>query len=304
MASMTEHELLEYLKSKTNNLSDVLFELHSFARSRGHTELTEWCELEQRGYSATDPVPRYRNLAGFAHINGIPPSARSLPLQHPVRELHTFLLPSGDRGRFTAQGIAGFFDFDSRAGKAIFAGIREEARRRFLKEYPSPQPQVSMPSSTTEFPPDAFDISFVTDHAIRVVVERNITELHAALNHGLYTAAIVLAGAIGEGVLYDALVQRKTKAMDATRVPTKGRPGTPKDIEKDDWNFFNYIEVAEEIKVIEPTTARSAHQILRDFRNMSHPKFQSTKGLTPDEVEMKASVWWVVGLLRDVRRAP
>lgn len=146
------------------------------------------------------------------------------------------------------------------------------------------------------------DISCVRHAGVKVVLERNIFELAHTQIGGLHTASIVLAGAIGEGVLYDALVQRKTLAMAASAAP-KNR-GVTKDIETEEWKLYDYVQVAQELGVLKPTTARMAHSVLRDFRNMIHPKMQIDKGLAPDEAEAKASVAWLEALVRDVARAP
>ncbi len=152
-------------------------------------------------------------------------------------------------------------------------------------------------------PPWTLDVKFVLDAGICTVLERNVRELARAQAAGIHTAAIVLAGAIGEGVLYDALMQRKTKAVAASKAP-KGKGGAVKDIEAEMWTLYNYIEVAQEIGVLSASTTAMAHGVLREFRNMIHPKVQVTRGLVPDEAEMKGSVAWLEALVRDVRRAP
>lgn len=161
-------------------------------------------------------------------------------------------------------------------------------------------PPVPLPVNTPT--PWTLDVSIVVDAGIRAVLVRNVRELSLAQPGGLHTAAITLAGAIGEGVLYDALVQRKSKAMLSPKAPKA--KGVVKDIETEEWNLYSYIEVAQDIGVLEGTTAAMAHAVLRDFRNMIHPKVQVRDRLTPDEAEMKASVAWLEALVRDVRRAP
>lgn len=157
-------------------------------------------------------------------------------------------------------------------------------------------------SSPMAVPPEALDVSFIHDVSVRAVLERNIRELVIAQDNRLHTAAIVLAGSVGEGVLYDALVYRKMKAQGAKIAPRKS--GVVKDIEKGEWKLYEYIEVAQEIGIVASSTAKMMHSVLRDFRNMIHPKVQVDRGLTPDEAEMKASVAWLEATIRDVRRAP
>jgi hypothetical protein len=145
--------------------------------------------------------------------------------------------------------------------------------------------------------PTTLDLSFIADTALRGVLEQMARELAVAEAHRLHTTGIVLAGAIGEGVLYQALVTRKQAAVAAAKAPTKH------DLEKGQWSLRDYIAVAEEIGLVTPSIAKMAHEVLRGFRNLIHPKLQADSKLLPDEHEMKASVVWLGAVIRDVRKS-
>lgn len=145
------------------------------------------------------------------------------------------------------------------------------------------------------------DVSVVSDPAIRAVLEQLARELVVARRESLFTSAIVLAGAIGEGVLFDALVQRKSAAQASTKAP-KSKSGAL-DLVADEWKLVSLIEVAEDIGLLSPNVKQMAHSV-RDFRNMVHPKKQATSGARADEPEMNGALAWLEAVLRDVRAAP
>lgn len=152
------------------------------------------------------------------------------------------------------------------------------------------------------------DVTFVHDANLRAVLERNIRELDEAQARGLVTAALVLAGSISEGLLFYALSQRKVEAMKQASVPRfpKGhasKSGQRKDILTEEWTLADYIAVAEDIRLFRAGTRVMADNVLRSFRNMIHPRFQMTKGLTPDVHKMQGSLAWLGALAEDVKTA-
>ncbi len=146
------------------------------------------------------------------------------------------------------------------------------------------------------------DLTFVRDPEVRAVLEAKAAELAIAREAVLPMASVVLAGAISEGILYDALVARKALAMASPKAP-KCKGGV-KDIEAEEWKFFEYIEVAVDLGLLKPHSAQMVHKVLREFRNMIHPKLQAQKDMRPEEPEMNACIAWLEALARDVSRAP
>lgn len=150
------------------------------------------------------------------------------------------------------------------------------------------------------------DVSFVRDADIRSVVAAKVAELAIARAAELPMASVVLAGAISEGILYDALVARKAGAMASAKAPKF--KGAPKDPESEEWGqewaLRDFIDVALDLGLLRPQTAKMAHDVLRDFRNMIHPKKQAKQDMRPEAPEMNACIAWLEALARDVSRAP
>lgn len=152
------------------------------------------------------------------------------------------------------------------------------------------------------------DLSFLHDPDQRSILQAMLVEMGTAVAAGLPMASIVLAGAISEGILYDALVARKAAAMASPKAPRlKGAAKLPKDIDSDgyehEWTLRDLIDVARDIGVIGENAGRMAHDVLRDFRNMIHPKKQAKSGRRPGAPEMKGCVAWLEALARDVAEA-
>lgn len=145
------------------------------------------------------------------------------------------------------------------------------------------------------------DVAGVQHAGIRAVLQRTIIELSAAQVHGMHMAGVVLAGSIGEGLLYDGLLAERPRAMAAAAAP-KGKGGVVKDLESGRWVLSDYINVAAELGMLAPTTVKMAHDVLREFRNMIHPKVQVDMNLRPDASELKASVVWLEAVARDLKK--
>jgi hypothetical protein len=148
-----------------------------------------------------------------------------------------------------------------------------------------------------------FDLSFIVDVSLREVLERNASELSHALSFKMHTATIVLSGAIGEGVLYHALVSRKPRAMASTRAPQKAGAPTDPEFDKLGWSLSKCIDVAIDMGLLRATVGSMAHSVLREFRNMIHPKLQVDRKLFPDATVAEASVHCLKALLDDIRSA-
>lgn len=149
------------------------------------------------------------------------------------------------------------------------------------------------------------DLTWVSDQAMREVLEPMVVELARAQAGGLYLATIVLAGAIGEGLLYHALVLRKVAAEGTPSAPRHNNgKGPVKDLVTEQWNFTNYINAARDLSLIQQVTRAAAHEVLREFRNLIHPKVQLGRGSQADDPEARASVAWLDAVARDLRNAP
>jgi hypothetical protein len=165
---------------------------------------------------------------------------------------------------------------------------------------PAPPPA---PPPTT---PINVDVTFVTDAALRGVLERNVRELGIAMAAEAWTSAIVLAGAIAEGALSFLLIGRRPDA-EASAARIEARPPPPririlhKPIEA--WTLWAYIEVASEMGLLSGTTNGMAHGVIREFRNMVHPQVQLRDSLIPTRIAAEGSVLYMRAVLDDVRAA-
>ena len=139
----------------------------------------------------------------------------------------------------------------------------------------------------------ALDFAFVTDAPLRVVLERDAVELKKALDAEAWTASIVLAGAIAEGVLIFGLKGRQAKATAACAAvladPKRNPRGYKPKPTVEDWQLWFLVEVADEMDLLKGTTKGLTHSVLREFRNMVHPYVQIRDNLTPDETAAEGS---------------
>ena len=181
-------------------------------------------------------------------------------------------------------------------GQAARARAQEKWQEKSLEHVMTPQ---AIPNGWT------LALDFVADAAVKAVLEQNVRELAYAQIAALPTTALVLAGAIAEGVLYDALVQRRARAMAATAAPKlpARQGGHVRDIETDKWSLSNLIDVALEIGLLRRAAGKTTHDVLRHFRNLIHPKVQVETGIEPTMFEVSASIVWLESLAADVRKA-
>lgn len=164
-----------------------------------------------------------------------------------------------------------------------------------------------VPDEEEERPFDPIDVSFISDVPLRGVLERNIKELESAMAAQAWTAAIVLAGSIAEGALSFLLNRRQAEAIAAATAienrppPAPRRRITSKPI--DEWTLWAYIEVASELNLLKGTTNAMAHGVIREFRNMVHPRVQLRDNLIPDRHAADGSVVYLRAVLADVAAA-
>lgn len=122
------------------------------------------------------------------------------------------------------------------------------------------------------------DLGFVADEDVRTLLEDYHAQAAKAFEAGSYMGAIVGYGAVVEGLLTWALLQRKIEAMRSSKA-TKDKQGNPRPLEE--WNLSNLIEVCVELELI-GTTASKASWALKDFRNFIHPFNLLKKSARPD----------------------
>jgi hypothetical protein len=125
-----------------------------------------------------------------------------------------------------------------------------------------------------EFPePSSSELNFITDIDLRDALRIDISAVHRGLSNSEWKAATVLAGSVIEALLLWALQKLSaTKlalaASNVYSVKKVARRLDPKDITL--WGLSDYIEMAAEIKIIDPDTANQI-RVVKNFRNLIHP---------------------------------
>jgi hypothetical protein len=170
---------------------------------------------------------------------------------------------------------------------------------------------VAMALSHTSFL-EGEDFAFVRDPAVRSVLMSAAAEVRHCLRAGLDgrmgapKAAIVLCGSVVEGVLSDALIQRRGDAMANPQAPRRhGRNGPVREITSDDyedqWTFAALIRVAVDLALVTPGSAAQLHAAVREFRNLIHPRLHAASGVVTAAEEAISVAGSVAAVVRDVR---
>ena len=116
--------------------------------------------------------------------------------------------------------------------------------------------------------PESFlevDFSWVADPKLRDILQQFHTEAVDAYGAKRHVAAVVLSGAVLEGMLTFALMKRESEAKQAFQTRTGRRSRAISE-----WRLEELVEVASRLGLIGETAARAAPAV-RDFRNMIHP---------------------------------
>jgi hypothetical protein len=112
-------------------------------------------------------------------------------------------------------------------------------------------------------------------------LRRRLEEAHACWRAGAHTAAVIMLGSVLEGVLYDVALSRHTEGP------------TPKD------HLSNLISLAERQGWIAKDVTDYAH-VLRDHRNLVHPKKQLLDHYEPEDDTVRIAWNVVVAALNDL----
>lgn len=139
----------------------------------------------------------------------------------------------------------------------------------------------------------------VTNPDVKKIVERDYRELtQKAFPDGSWKSTLILSGSILEAVLYDRLTRDAAAvvaSMGSTRAPKKSaaKGGGVKDIALDDydnqWSLSDMIKVACDLGVLPYDNEKAIHQVLREYRNYVHPRFEVQAGILIGEGHATAS---------------
>jgi len=126
-------------------------------------------------------------------------------------------------------------------------------------------PSLARPRRRTTRKARKRSFGFIADPELRKLLERDLRELESINHKRQPKMTVVLCGVLLEGMLLDALRQRKETA-GSTYARLKKNPNR----DLDEWHFTDMMEVAEELGLLSRVSASLGHS-LREFRNLIHP---------------------------------
>jgi hypothetical protein len=121
----------------------------------------------------------------------------------------------------------------------------------------------------------------VSDAAFGAQLKSRLDEAHICWKSGASTAAIIMLGSLLEGVLYDVALSQHEE----------GR--------KPDDRLENLINLAKDKGWLAQDVVDYAH-VLRNHRNLVHPKKQLTQGYAPEDDTVRIAWNVVVAALNDL----
>jgi hypothetical protein len=149
--------------------------------------------------------------------------------------------------------------------------------------------------------PGTSELNFITDTDFRASLRNDIGAVHRALANGEWKAATVLAGSAAEALLLWALKQRPSAEIANAITTLKSSGGLTANPESnlDRWNLYEFIQVAENLGVIKPNTAKQT-RLAKDFRNFIHPGVAQRLGEKCDRATALSAVAGVEHVVRDL----
>lgn len=115
----------------------------------------------------------------------------------------------------------------------------------------------------------------VNDRDLATILDQRLTEAGICRRHGAYTSAVIMLGSLLEGILLDAI---------STRLPNDTTP-------LDRWTLDGLIKTAHQHRWIQ-SDVHDFGGILRQYRNLVHPRAELRRGDAPDEYTLK--ICWPV----------
>lgn len=136
------------------------------------------------------------------------------------------------------------------------------------------------------------EFSKITNDTVYItILNERWKEAIICANDGANMAASTMLGSILEGVLYKTAVDNPQGARASKSAPPN------KDIEK--WSLNDLINIAIDCKWIK-RDRRAIAEIVRDYRNLIHPREQLKTGKSPDKYDVKMSVVVVRAAIDDL----
>jgi len=112
------------------------------------------------------------------------------------------------------------------------------------------------------------ELQFITDDEFRESLRRDVSIAHSALSNAEWKPCTVIAGSVVEALLLWALQQgNSADVINSATSKHLFKKSPPALLE---WTLYPLIEVADDLKVINPDTANQC-RLARGFRNLIHP---------------------------------
>ncbi len=141
---------------------------------------------------------------------------------------------------------------------------------------------------------------YITNPQMKAIIERDYQELtRRAYPGGSWKSCVILAGSILEGVLADVLTKDATTIATAMAAPmAPNRPawagGGKRDITLLDyanqWTLNDFIKVACDLRIIPYDNEDAINLVLREYRNLVHPRLELQSGLQVSKAQATACV--------------
>jgi len=127
------------------------------------------------------------------------------------------------------------------------------------------------------------------------ILEQRWKESNKTLNAEAYFATIILLGSILEGALFGKIHSNQQKAFQANNAPKQHGQVRP----LDEWTLEKLIAVAHECGWIDKDV-KDFSTVLRNYRNLVHPRQQWRTGVYPDLGTCKVSKEVVSAAIEDL----
>jgi hypothetical protein len=275
----------------------ALGKLELYARFHDHNELAAWVEAELGGRVPPDTAEtlglRYRRVGIQIHnLRAGIVSAHALILSEGINalapykelgcELNTSSLDPNFRCSVPSESI-----------KALFKGVRAEAKRRLLAVLGSG----AMLSTTARPTPDFGKI--VSAPKLVSILTARWKEAEETSRAGAYLSTIIMLGSVLEGTLLDRVEREPETANRSICAPKDRKTGTV--LPFGHWKLASLIEVAHSVGWIDKDVSDFSFA-LRDYRNFVHPNEQRQQGFSPDRDTCEVAWAVMVAALGDLAK--
>jgi hypothetical protein len=190
-----------------------------------------------------------------------------------------YLLPPLNRHTFDVTGSGALYD---RAGVQAWVATAIGIAESVLEDAGENDPVT-----------ERLDFSFIRDKSLRSIVERDFIEAQRVYIADCWKSVIILSGGIIETMLLDSLLN------DARAV---GAQAAPNESDLNRWSLADLINVAVELKVVEPSVQALANPV-REYRNLVHLGVERRKGIKPEKLEAESGLNILRIIQRDLSRA-